>query len=352
VRASQRPTAVTLIQDPSAVDWQLIDRATVICFPSGGDEMIMVETPDGYRIPSGMTTAGEDVLLDTVLRIPLQTAGFRRQGTHLVGVSGDHREVLFWVDGFRYYGDRDHNADASWWTGPATAAARLLRDQGDDELADRVELADRHRSVITDDQLAEDSRRLLDAAYLAADTPQGGSGFGGTAAEWRQGREQICDAIESDGTFLDIGCANGLLMESVVAWSAERGHHVEPYGVDHSAGLVELARRRLPQWSDRIFVGDALGWSHPDGLRFDVVAVLTDIVAERRHGELIAHLLGRVVKPGGRLLLNSYGGSAELSGAAILRRHGYPVDGQTSLPRRGRPDDQPGVWVINSEEPD
>jgi hypothetical protein len=44
-------------------------------------------------------------------------------------------------------------------------------------------------------------------------------------------------------------------MESVAAWCAERGLAIEPYGVDISPALAELARRRLPQWADRIWVG-------------------------------------------------------------------------------------------------
>lgn len=328
------------------VDWQRVESVIIVCFPSASDDMIMVETPSGYRIPSDRRLPGEDVLLGSALRIPLRAAGFRRQGTHVVAASTDHREVLLWVDGARYHGSRAHTP-VSWWTGPAAEAARLLRRQGDVILAEQVELAEQHRRTITDDQLAEDSRRLLDAAYLAAETVEGGSGFGGTPQEWRQAREQICDAIENSGTFLDIGCANGLLVESVVVWSAERGHQVEPYGIDHSPALVDLARQRLPQWADRIFVGDALTWTHPEGMRFDVVATLTDIVPERRHAELITHLLDRVVAPGGRLLLSSYGGAAELRGEAVLRRHGFPVDGVTSSPTRGRADDQPGAWVIN-----
>jgi hypothetical protein len=30
---------------------------------------------------------------------------------------------------------------------------------------------------------------------------------------------------------------------------------VEPYGVDISPALAELARRRLPRWADRIWTG-------------------------------------------------------------------------------------------------
>ncbi|QDP96222.1 class I SAM-dependent methyltransferase [Microlunatus elymi] len=323
-----------------------VQRLTVCCFLPDG-ELIMVDTLDGFRIPTGAVEPGEDPILDSALRIPLQDAGFRRQGTHVAGVSTDGRHLLLWVDGARYYGNRPHREDARWWTGPSSEATELLRSQGDGTLAASVELADRARRELTDEQAVEDLRRLLDPSYLRAETAEGGSGFGGTPQEWRAAREQLCDAIESDGSFLDIGCANGLLMESVVAWSAERGHRMEPYGIDHSPALVDRARQRLPQWADRIWVGDALTWRHPDGLRFDVVAMIIDVIRPHRYPELIKHLLDQVVAPGGRLLLSRYSGGGELSGAEALRRCGYPVDGETSVPARGRLDDEPGAWVIN-----
>jgi hypothetical protein len=37
----------------------------------------------------------------------------------------------------------------------------------------------------------------------------------------------------------------------------------EPYGVDISPALAELARRRLPQWHGRIWIGNADEWRPP-----------------------------------------------------------------------------------------
>lgn len=93
--------------------------------------------------------------------------------------------------------------------------------------------------------------------YLESDDPRRQSGFGGDEARWEAARRPIVRAIDRRGTFLDVGCANGYLLESLVRWSP---HALEPYGLDFSCRLVDVARARLPQWADRFHVGDALEW--------------------------------------------------------------------------------------------
>ena len=58
----------------------------------------------------------------------------------------------------------------------------------------------------------------------------------------------------ADGTFLDVGCANGYLMECIVRWTR---HRVEPYGLELAGTVAELARQQRPHWAQRIFVGNA-----------------------------------------------------------------------------------------------
>jgi 2-polyprenyl-3-methyl-5-hydroxy-6-metoxy-1,4-benzoquinol methylase len=330
------------------VDWRRVRRLTLVPFVIGTGEVALLAEGPRLVLPSGSIEPGEDALVDAALRIPLQTMGFRRQETHVLARSGDRRHLAMWLDGARYAGDRPHRRDAAWWTGPAPEAVELLGDRGDGALAQLVELADDARANLTDEQYREDLQRLLDGAYLRADTPQGGSGFGGDAVEWRAARSMLCDAVDADVTFLDVGCANGLLMESIVEWCAERGHRVEPYGLDISEPLVERARQRLPQWSDRIWVGDALGWVHPDGMRFEVVHVLLDAVRDERWRDLVDHLLAGVVAPGGRLLVSQYNQvSPEHHASAILARLGYEVAGVTGVPHRpGRPDGSPSAWIV------
>jgi predicted pyridoxine 5'-phosphate oxidase superfamily flavin-nucleotide-binding protein len=141
--------------------------------------------------------------------------------------------------------------------------------------------------------------------YLADGDVYRGSGHSGDAATWEQGRRPIAEAVDRPGTFLDVGCANGLLMESLADWAG-----VEPYGLDFSPELVEAARRRLPQWADRIWVGDALTWEPPR--RFDFVRTELVYVPQERRRAYVERLLGRFVAPGGRLLVCGYGGDEVL----------------------------------------
>ena len=142
---------------------------------------------------------------------------------------------------------------------------------------------------------------VFEAAYLAGENPRAQSGFGGDEARWEAARRPIADAIDRDGTFLDVGCASGHLLESLVAWTPRR---IEPYGLDLVPALVELARRRLPAWAHCIFLGNALTWRPPQ--RFDFVRTeLVYVPAERRR-DYVERLLAEVVRPGGRLILCGY----------------------------------------------
>lgn len=168
----------------------------------------------------------------------------------------------------------------------------------------------------------------LEEAYLAATDPRGGSGFRGDEARWERARRVIVAAVDRDGTFLDIGCANGLLMDSVRTWAAERGHALEPYGLDASSALASLARTRLPQWAERIHVGDARAWEPPR--RFDFVRTELEYAERHERPDLVAHLLRHVVSPDGRLIVCTYGNASQgietvEPVAAPLRAWGHTV---------------------------
>ncbi len=325
--------------DPDAGQVRLI---TFVPFLSDG-QCVLVEQSDGPVLPSGEVLDGEDYLLDTVLRVPLETAGFRYQRFRSVGLDGDH--LYAWIEGAPYSGKRPHAAVRLTASSAERAAERLRA--GRPGQAAAVGVAARSYRSEDDQSFYDDNVRRLERSYLRADTAPGGSGFGGDEAAWRQAREHITEGITGSGSFLDIGCANGLLMESVTAWCAERGLHIEPYGIDLSPGLVDRARRRLPQWADRIWVGNAVDWTPPDGLRFDFVHILLDCVPRPRRGQLIRHHLDRTCRPGGRLLVSEYGASPAAGGTAadILSDLGFDCAGYSSGSQRPEYPPDPTAWV-------
>jgi SAM-dependent methyltransferase len=156
------------------------------------------------------------------------------------------------------------------------------------------------------EQFYKEMRRVLERAYLAGEDPRAQSGFRGDAARWERARRVIVEAVDRDGTFLDVGCANGHLMECVVEWGRAKGLRIEPYGVDLSPKLVALAQRRLPQRADHIFIGNALDWTPP--MRFDFVRTELVYVPEVDQREFVGRLLTNVVAPSGRLIIAAYRG--------------------------------------------
>ena len=167
-------------------------------------------------------------------------------------------------------------------------------------------------------------------AYLGAQTDEAGSGHSGTPAGWEYSRGIVAEAVRGD-TFLDVGCANGLLMESVHRWTG-----AEPYGLEIAPELADLARRRYPRWAERIFVGNALGWEPPQ--RFDTVRTGLEYVPVPRRRDLAAHLLERVVAPGGRLVIGKFNEEVErCSLEEAVSGWGFRVAGRAERPHRAEP---------------
>lgn len=144
----------------------------------------------------------------------------------------------------------------------------------------------------------------LEAAYLASDEPWGQSGFSGSHERWEALRKPVADCIDKSGTFLDIGCANGYLLECLIAWSFEKAIEIVPYGIDLSEKLVALARNRLPDFSDNIFVGNGLTWEPP--IRFDYVRTELCYVPEDMKERYVRRLHDEFLKPDGKLLVADY----------------------------------------------
>ena len=148
---------------------------------------------------------------------------------------------------------------------------------------------------------------LLEDSYVAADERgdlAGGSGSGGGLARWQRKRKVIVAAFDHDGTWLDVGCANGLLMQTLCGWAAERNVRVEPYGLELSQRVAQRARQRLPRWAGRIWPGNVMTWMPP--MRFDYVTLLPEFVPVELRGAMLVRVRDQFLKPTGRLSVSCY----------------------------------------------
>jgi len=157
------------------------------------------------------------------------------------------------------------------------------------------------------DDYCESTLKLLEDSYVAADERgdlPGGSGSGGGLERWQRKRKVIAAAFDHHGTWLDAGCANGLLMETLSRWAAEKGVRVEPYGLELSGRIAHRARLRLPHWAQRIWAGDVMSWTPP--MRFDYVTVLPELVPADLRGAMMVRMRDQFLNRAGRLVVSCY----------------------------------------------
>ncbi|MEZ0581272.1 trans-aconitate 2-methyltransferase [Nocardioides sp. MH1] len=209
----------------------------------------------------------------------------------------------------------------------------------------RIDLAFQ-RGEITQGQWHDEVRAVVEPVYLDAETEQMGSGHAGTAEEWRASRGMVLHAVDRPGSFLDVGCANGLLMASVATWSGERGLSIEPYGVEISPPIAALARARYPQWHDRIWTANAAHWQPP--MRFDYVRTGLEYVPSTRREAYVRHLLDHVVTPGGRLVVGKNNEDRGRSAIADdLRAWGFSAVTEVRGPHAHPDVEMSVVWFDN-----
>ena len=160
--------------------------------------------------------------------------------------------------------------------------------------------------AISEEQWYEYRKRATAETYLPKDNPRAQSGHGGDEARWRYTRVlMVLEAIHKSGSFLDVGCANGHLVECLKRWITGTELSVEFYGVDISDELIEVAKARLPDWPDRFFTANAVTWTPPR--KFDVVhAHEISYAPKNRQREFLEHLLENYLNPGGRLIIGPW----------------------------------------------
>ena len=203
----------------------------------------------------------------------------------------------------------------------------LLRGEIDEEGWHRRTLDDRRAGVprgrdAAGSVRAQRRRRALGAGPAAAAR----RGAGRPAR--RRARHRLRQR-PADGVAGRVGCREGLV--------------VEPYGVEISAGLADLARQRLPHWADRIWTGNAMTWEPPR--RFDVVRTGLDYVPPRRRREFVERCSASSCArrpPGRRGLQRGEGPRDRRRHAALV---GHRPSGATSRAHRDPRLRYKAVWV-------
>lgn len=165
-------------------------------------------------------------------------------------------------------------------------------------------------------------------------------GWGRRAADWASLLEPACCreyvtmhhllGIGPGERVLDIACGSGLALELAAIRGAEAA------GIDASPRLIAVALDRLPQGDIRVGDMAALPWD--DG-SFDVVTSFRGIWATTRPALAEAH---RVLRPGGRIALTSWGRVKDSPGAwglmPLLLAAEDKVRAQADMASLGRPE--------------
>ena len=157
---------------------------------------------------------------------------------------------------------------------------------------------------------------------------EGCNAYGIDYREWRRQRHFIAADIDCDGSFLDLGCANGFLVRCLEKWS---GCRFVPYGVDiNPQAIADCAQlfpgktghfvcRDVRDFTDDLPPGfpsvfDYVFWNIPNGWSLD----------EKRRQ--LASLM-QLVAPGGKLLAAVYGSNARGMSASAWDAEGLAVRG-------------------------
>ena len=156
----------------------------------------------------------------------------------------------------------------------------------------------------------------LETAYIRNTKAWEQSGYYGSEELWTAARKPVADCIESSGSFLDIGCANGYLLECTLKWTSEKNLEITPYGLDISEKLIEMAKERLPEYAGNFYSGNGWDWENP--VRFDYVRTELVYVPEHLQKQYLDRILITYLKEEGRLLVAEYGSGNRPSSTSYL----------------------------------
>ena len=170
------------------------------------------------------------------------------------------------------------------------------------------------------------ARDEIRAVYLAdTDDPYRMSGRSTGRARWELKRRCIADAVDQPGDFMYVGCANGLLLESLRTWC---DFELTPHGIDFVPELIEYAKQRHPGFANNFVVANVWDWE--PAREYDYVRTNLEYVPQADWAEYVR----RAADPARRLILCHYAAEGEplFDPADVLTRCGLPVRGTSAAP--------------------
>ena len=126
--------------------------------------------------------------------------------------------------------------------------------------------------------------------------------FYGSRDAWRRAREVILEAVYKDGTFLDVGCANGVLVGDLCLWAQERKIKLTPFGIDLDEKLIAECRARFPEFKKNFIVADRFEFKPKR--KFTFICAFFNF--RNRMTEIYLKRYLTMLEPGGRLILTRY----------------------------------------------
>ncbi len=159
----------------------------------------------------------------------------------------------------------------------------------------------RERKLPLNEKWLHGLKKDLEESYLRYKEPWKQTGFMLSEDAWEPLRRPIAECFQKSGKFLDIGCSTGFLIESLLKWTS---FDIEPWGLDLSPKLIDLAKARLPKYANNFFVGAAPYWVSP--VKFDYVRTDLSYALEDAQEQFLHQVLTNYVAPEGRLLVTEY----------------------------------------------
>jgi hypothetical protein len=207
----------------------------------------------------------------------------------------------------------------------AKARAGAAIDAASDDLARGTLTQGGWHRVVTD---------ALAQAYLGENDPRWQSGFDGDPELWREARAFILDAVPHSGSFLDVGAANGHLIECLSLWARDRGVQLDVFGLELNPALATEARRRHPRLADKIFTGNVVDWQPPR--RFTYVRTGLEYVPPTQAAALLRRLLDVFLESSGRLLVGPINADQRAETIAVVRVCGANPEEVSATDRTGK----------------